>query len=226
MRPHELLKEGVEYPNSWIVPRGKGYSKASNYLELFNALARMIDHLGIHPCEPTLADLNPAKPGQQTWGIKTNNATHAIKLLLEYIKETDGDQAAALNLNLRESVLLGQMFLMVASMAESQATLFQALGFEVEEDTDYIEGFPFDFTLGAGDKQPSGVGFSEKSQEAVAKKLEKEYKKILNELASNDEQGAEAVLEKFLQTRKQPFTYNKLKATKSLLEIIKNVQSK
>lgn len=218
-----MLKEGLEYPNQWIAPRGSGSSKAFNYLELFGVATRMLDHLGIHPCEPTLADLNPGKPGQQTWGIKTNNATHAIKLILEYIKETDGDQAAALNLNLRESVLLGQMFKTVVSIAESQQSLFQALGFEVEEDIDYIEGFPFDFTLGAGKKQTAGKGYGIESQEAAAKQLEKEYKKILKELASNDEQGAEAVLEKFLQTRKQPFTYNRLKATKSLLEILKNV---
>ncbi|NEO56582.1 MAG: hypothetical protein F6K54_28005 [Okeania sp. SIO3B5] len=116
LRPNELLTEGVEYPNQWIAPRGKGTSKASNYLQLFEVLSKMLDHLGIHPCEPTLADLNPAQPGQQSWGIKVNNATHAMKLVLEFIKETDGDQAAALNLNLRESILLGQMFTMVASI--------------------------------------------------------------------------------------------------------------
>ncbi|NET30316.1 hypothetical protein [Okeania sp. SIO1I7] len=222
---NELLTEGFEYPNAWVASRGEKTSKAFNYLELFELVTKMVDHLGIHPCEPTLADLNPAKPGQQTWGIKTYNATHAIKLILEYIKETDGDQAAGLNLNLRVAVMVGRMFVMMASMAESQQALFQALGFDIEEDTDYIKDFPIDFTLGAGSKQTSGVGFGAEAQEAAAKKLEEEYNKIIKELASNDEQGAEAVLERLLQSRDQPYTFLKLKAIQSLLEVITSVKS-
>lgn len=222
----EILSEGFEYPNKWVAPRGKGKTKALNYLQLFKLLTEMLDHLGIHPVEATLADLNPAKPGDQPWGIKTNNATHAIKLLLEYIKETDGDQAAALNLNLRESILLGELFIMVASIAESQASLFAALGFEVEEETDYIDNFPFDYTLGADKPDISGKGFGKDAKAKSTAAIEKEYKKILKELAGNDEKGAEAVLERFLQTRKQPYTYNKLKANQSLLEVLKNVQGK
>ncbi len=223
----EILTKGFKYPNKWIAPRGKGKSKASNYLQLFELLTKMLDHFGIHPCEPTLADLNPAKPGNQTWGIKTNNATHAIKLLLEYVKETDGDQAAGLNLDLRSSVLLGQLFIMVSSVAESQLSLFQALGLEVKEEIDYIDNFPFDYTLGAEKQDTSGKGFGQEALAKAAAEMEKEHQKILEELAGNDEKGTEAVLERFLQVRKkQPFVYNKVTTSKSLLEALRNVQSK
>ncbi|GGA53290.1 hypothetical protein [Okeania sp. KiyG1] len=225
LRPNELLNEGFEYPNAWVASRGKKTSKAFNYLELFELATKMLDHLGIHPLQATLADLNPAKPGEQAWGIKTYNATHAIKLILEYIKETDGDQAAGLNLNIRMAVLIGEMYVMMNSMVESQQSLYQALGFDIKEDTDYIENFPLDFTLGAGGKQTTGVSFGSNSQEASAKQLEKEIKKILNDLKNNDEQGAETVLEKFMQPRRQPFIFLRLEAAQTLLEVLRNVKS-
>ncbi len=218
----ELINKGVEYPNNWLAPRAVGSSKAFNYLELFEVLGRQADHLGIHPFEATLADMNPAKPGKQTWGTRTHNATHALKLILESIKETDGDQAAALNLNLRESILLGQLFSMVASMSRTLNSLIHAVGLEVKDETDTIENFPFDYTLGAEAQVSGGKGFEKDAQAKYAAALEKAYQKILSKLAANTEESAEAVLEKFLNSKPQQIIYQELVADKSLLEAIRD----
>jgi len=219
----ELVSKGIEYPNNWVLPNGTGSSIAYTIIELFEVLARQADHLGVHPFETQIADLNPAKPGNQTLRTSFNNATHVMKSIFDAIKETDGDQAAALNLQLRQAVLLGRVALTVASMSETIMSMADSLGLETVDDIEVFKNFPFDFTLGTGNTT-SGKGFGDNSKNN--KPSETSYRKILEQLGSKDEEGAEAVLEAFLNARHQPFITKKLQANLSLLEAIINGQNK
>jgi len=187
----ELLSNGVETPNRWIVAGGKKYTKNKTYLDLISFQMRMQDHLGIHPFRAEVTDTNAAQEGNQTVAVEFANATAALKQIAELLLENKGDSSTRLNLMIRTAVAVGQILNVVSIISKTIEGVVQYLGMPIRERV-YKVKMPFDFTFGARKKNKSGQGFGKGTQGGV------------NNLDINTEEATEALLPVFMQDSEQP----------------------
>lgn len=197
----ELLKNGLEIPNHWLVPKGKGHSKALNYLEIFNYQMRMIDHLSIHPLKIDIPDINPAKKGKQRLHEYYPNATAWAKKMLELSLENKGDSATRLNLTIRIAIIVTRLYSTVIAIEQRITGIFQYLGAPLKNQVNNIK-FPFDITLGGREKiRTSGP------RRITQQVIEEKMKEHLEELDKLEEKNTEASLPYFLKDTDQPVSY-------------------
>lgn len=197
----EVIGPGLELPNEWILPTGKGRSKMKNYLEIAVFLAKMQDHLGVHPLTVQIADLNAGQEGNQEFKKFYPNGTKAIQEILTILHDENSDSADRLNLQMRLAVLNTRIFLTVASISRSLRGVFQFLGVPIREKREAVP-LPFDFAFGLRKNK----GFSNDAKKD-GEELERNMKKLQEELNKNTENATEALLAKFLADSDQPIGY-------------------
>ena len=192
-------KEKFQFPNHWLVYGGKGYTKASNYLQIANYQMRMVDHLSIHPFEIDIPDINPAKKGNQRVHEKYVNATAWAKAMGELLLENKTDSATQLNLIIRTAIILVRLYSTAIATHKSAIGILHFLGAPLKNKFSNFK-FPFDITLGAREKIR---GFGRLTPERIEREMEK-HLKDLNRL---EEEKTEASLQYFLKDTDQPVTY-------------------
>ncbi|MCG5058446.1 MAG: hypothetical protein KA714_10705 [Limnoraphis sp. WC205] len=87
----EILSNGIKFPNRLIAAGAKDYSEVFNYLDFLSLVVREIDHLGIHPHEVTIKDVDPGTPGDQKISAEFVNATAWAQSLMENSLKNDGE---------------------------------------------------------------------------------------------------------------------------------------
>lgn len=197
----EIVDQGLELPNEWILPTGKGHTKMQNYLQIAVFLAKMQDHLGVHPMTVQIADLSAGQDGNQEFKKYYPNGTKAIQEILTILHDENSDSADRLNLQMRLAILNTRIFVTVASIARSMRGIFQFLGTPLKEKRDVVP-LPFDYTYGLRKNK----GFSQNAAQD-AKQLEEAMGKMEAELNKNTESATEALLAKFLNDSDQPIIF-------------------
>ena len=158
LKASEMIETGVDIPNRLVTPYGTGVSNYKNYSDLIEAHIAVNDHLGIHPFEVEIADINAAKEGEQKLSEKFINATGFAQRLMKVALEENGDSATRLNLLVRLAWINSQMLNLLVIVNEAVKGIFQFLNVPFKENIEQVD-MPFDATLVAREKLK---GFSKK----------------------------------------------------------------
>lgn len=188
----ELKKSGVSFPNRLIAPGAQGYSKVDNIVDFLELIVREIDHLGIHPHEVTIKDVDPGTPGDQSISAEFVNATAWAQALMENTLKSGGTDDARLNLQVRSARLLLQTFVTAVSGKYKADAIADFLGVPTQEFS-AKPSVPFDITL--GERRAKGFGKSETDRDKIKKLSVKKVEALLDRFLSESTQ--DVVCEQF-----------------------------
>lgn len=175
---------GIVVPNSLIMYQGEGTTQIRDYVALSEFVIRMIDHLGLHPSEIKIADINKGKEGDQPVTFEPYSGSAMINKLLELSFENKGDAATRLQIQVRTVWLLHQILSYAAKINENTKNIVNFLEIPFKEVVTVIKT-PFDILLGKKDQfKKSGVNPSEED--------------ILKIIEEDTEESVEGILDKFL----------------------------
>ncbi|MEL7038659.1 MAG: hypothetical protein AAFO04_24050 [Cyanobacteria bacterium J06592_8] len=220
----EVLDAGLKAPNRLIATKAKGSSTLKTYLDIIAFQIRMQDHLGIHPVDVEIRDINKSKEGDQTYEAEAVNATAILKQLLENSIENKGDSADRLGILVRTAWINIQILSAVTKGVRGVQGLMEWLGMPIKEKVDQVE-MPFDPTLGARDKVVKARKGFDPSKKAEEKPTSKELTETLD---LKDEDSLETILPRFLNTTEQPVLteiYNENSGL-NLIDIVKQILRK
>lgn len=188
----ELRDNGVKFPTRLIAAGAKGYIKADSILELLSLIVREIDHLGIHPHEVTIKDVDPATPGDQKISAEFVNATAWAQSLMENSLKNDGEADARLNLQIRLARLILQTFVSSVSAKYKADAIAEFLGVPTQEFA-AKPSVPFDITL--GQRKSKGFGNSQSDKDKIKKLSNQKVIQLLDRFLQESQQ--DVVCERF-----------------------------
>ncbi len=195
----EILSNGIKFPNRLIAAGAKDYSDVFNYLDFLSLIVREIDHLGIHPHEVTIKDVDPGTPGDQKISAEFINATAWAQSLMENSLKNDGEADARLNLQIRLARLLLQTFVSSVAAKYKADAIADFLGVPTQEFA-AKPSVPFDITL--GQRQVKGFGTQSSDKDKIEKLSNKKVVELLDRFLRESKQ--DVVCERF-DEREQSF---------------------
>ncbi|MFY7801998.1 MAG: hypothetical protein ACOVQ7_01080 [Limnoraphis robusta] len=195
----EILSNGIKFPNRLIAAGAKDYSEVFNYLDFLSLVVREIDHLGIHPHEVTIKDVDPGTPGDQKISAEFVNATAWAQSLMENSLKNDGEADARLNLQIRLARLLLQTFVSSVAAKYKADAIADFLGVPTQEFA-AKPSVPFDITL--GQRQVKGFGTQQSDKDKIKKLSNKKVVELLDRFLRESNQ--DIVCERF-DNREQSF---------------------
>ena len=188
----ELKKSGVKFPNRLIAPGAQGYSTVDNIVDFLELIVREIDHLGIHPHEVTIKDVDPSTPGDQPITAEFINATAWAHDLTKNTLKSGGTDDARLNLQVRTARLLLQTFVTAVAGKYKSDAIADFLGVPTQEFA-ARPLVPFDISL--GERKAKGFGKSESDRDKIKKLSVKKVEALLDRFLSESPQ--DVVCERF-----------------------------
>lgn len=197
---HEVIAPNeypAELPKRWFYPTSKGEVKAKNLPELLEYQFRMLDRLtGFFPFTVSIKDANPAQEGDQGLQIRIESISDALKQILQYLIDTEGDVDAVMNAAIRGLYETGLVHQITAVTDSKVQVLLDFINPGVRPKRDDL---PMAFDPTAGNSRARGFG----TPQAV------EF---------NDEAKLEEVLPLILRHSKQPITIYDFNGKKNLSE--------
>lgn len=186
----EFYKNGLIIPNKLYVPQGVGSTQATNYNGLFNLLFRILDHRTLGDVKVVIPDNNKMMKGDQKLEFVAVNATGAFNKLLELAFDSQSDNGAQLNLNMRMSYMLAQILRMTVIISEATKSLLGFFNVPTSKKVEEVD-LPIDISLGSD----------------IGKEPQKPSKETITKILDLDNpEKTEAILDKFMNLSKMPVT--------------------
>lgn len=169
----------AELPKRLIYPNAKGEEKIDSLVELLGYQVKQLDRaVGYLPQKIRIADTNPGKPGNQPIEVEIHSITDALKEILQYLIDTEGDVDVTNNMLVRTLYELGFIHQGVVQADAMLDAICDHLDFKQRWKKVKV---PFAFDPYAGTK-----GFNKKEGNAGADaQTEEEIEKLLPQMLQN-----------------------------------------
>lgn len=172
---------GFEVPKRLLAPGGRGEIKHHNYLEILESMIRIQDHLGIHPFQVKIKDLNAAVAGDQGAEFKFLSATAALEKIVYLLTDTEADGDVQTNMLVRLAFVCTNILTALSTVSRDVETVRDGLGVGFKSKRERVD-VPFDVSCG----QTDTGGFDPKKKKQID---------------LNEEDSTEALLPYLLRTK-------------------------
>lgn len=135
--------ENASYPMRLTHAGAKGSKPIRNYLQAWEAILRQIDTaVGMLPFKIKIEDTNAAQEGNQSLELQVHSISDALKLLVEYMIDTENDGDTTNNILVRLAAMQVQQHQILAKIKAETKNIEEYLDYKVKQ---RIEKIPITF---------------------------------------------------------------------------------
>ncbi|MEB3281117.1 MAG: hypothetical protein VKK42_19550, partial [Lyngbya sp.] len=173
-RVKEVLEKGFPLPTNQVSPGGKGKLINKDYATIIKRLFQAINMRTVQPFTAKVADAHPNTPGDQPLTKTYPEATSAMQEVVELLLKNQIDDQTTLNFLIRQSILQGELMLVLQECRSTLHTLLYGSGIPFKEGVGKVR-IPFDLDPVPDEKKSKQEKALDINQNDAVKKLLPEF---------------------------------------------------